>query len=252
MNIVMNEALRGRSKFTRVFMVSLPREIADEEGNTSPMNWMLAMKNLTQVVLEDPNRSLTPGAFMKEDDEGFLPCIFQTQCTKFAAIGNSASFMLEVPEYNDESLGETPVIKEISDNLLKDGIYLPFFMFIEKNDYISVLEANEKASDMYVIMVSEITSEARGENLTDFFVATTNLSELIKQHGFTKDSFTEATGEDTMRVLYPMLMSAVSSDISSPYPPEIFQVSTYFQNVETEEVKEETEETVVEENQIEE
>jgi hypothetical protein len=233
MNIIMNEAMQGSKRFSRLFVVNLRRELGDDEGNFAPMDWQLAMKNLTQAIMEDENRQLQPVGFVKEGDTGFLPCLFQTQCTKFSAIGLAANFALDLPVYTEETLAETPVIKEISDNLLNDGIYLPFFMFIDINDYNSVIEADQSDADVYAMLVSDLTSEARGENLTDFYVATVNVSKLIKQLNFDETSFVEDNGENTMRVLYPMLMSAVSTDVSSPYPPEIFQVSVYFQNVQT-------------------
>ena len=234
MNIIMNEAMQGKSKFSRVFMVTLPKNIKNENGPATPMDWHLAMKNLTQSVMEDDNKEIIQGPFTKEGDEGILPIIYQSHCTNFTNIGTAATFMMDIPTYDEKTINKTPVVNEIVNNLLNEGIYIPFLMFIGKEDYLSVMDAAENDYQIYIILISELTSEARGENLTDFYVATMNLSELVAYLNFTENDFIDKEDEEDenrMRILYPMLMSAVSTDISSPYPQHVFQVSTYFQNV---------------------
>ena len=228
MTIIMNEVMQGESKFARQLNASLPRTVSNPENEEEHgvADWHQFIKNRTQVYLQATDKTLQP-AFAIEGDEGVLPFLYQSMCIEVASLGSSVSYNMNLPYYDDATRQETPVIEEITSNLLKDGIYIPFLMFISLDDYNAVMEAAKADQDMYTFLVAELTSKARGENLTDFYVASLNLSELVARMELKEEDF---DGAESLRVIYPMLMSAVAGENSSPYPPEIFQSSTYFQN----------------------
>ena len=230
MTIIMNEIMQGDSKFSRMLNITVPRMInnPDNEEEMGTADWHRYVKIITQEKLQSEDKTIVPKAFCLEDDEGILPYIYQGLCITLTQSSSKSNYNMNLPYYDEQTMQETPVIKEITDNLLKDGIYLPFLVFIDLEDYRSVVEAAKTEQDVYTILISELVSKARGENLTDFYVVSMNLSELISRLEFKEEDFDNA---ESLRVVYPMLMSAVAGEISSPYPEDIFQSSAYFQNL---------------------
>ena len=230
MTIIMNESMQADSKFARMLNVVLPRTIAnpEDENDIATADWHSYVKLLTQTQLQAEDRSLTPNVFCTENDSGILPFVYQGQCLALSSPASNANYLMTLPSYDEETAQNTPVIKELTDKFLADGIYLPFLMFIDLDDYKQVTEAAKNDQDLYTVLVAELTSKARGENLTDFYVVSMNVSELISRLEFKEEDFDNA---ESLRVVYPMLMSALANEITSPYPQEIFQSSIYFQNI---------------------
>lgn len=225
MKIIMNENMLGHERFARTLTIALParREV---DGESQEIDWHRTIKSIIKAALETEEKPILEGVFSLPNDQGHLPFLYQTLCGVLSEHGTAGEFLMALPVYDDEYVKEVDVFNNITQALLDRGIYTPFFMGLEPKDYKTVKSLKDTDNELYNVLIADLTSATRGDDVTDFYVAITNISRAIEHLKFTDSDFAD---ENSVMIMNPMLMSAVTTDITSEFNEDIFQASAYFQ-----------------------
>lgn len=110
--------------------------------------------------------------------------------------------------YDQETLDLLPELKEWSDLVAKDGLYLPYFIMMSPEEVTEIKNKEDRHSFLSIIFAFEMNRKDNQMH-SDFFVSTVDLTALIMNYTMSNEN------ESTMINFFPIIFSASNKVILS-------------------------------------